>query len=129
RARECNGSERSGGDEKAMRKRRSGTGTHPPRLRPCFGPGLVQILDGERFVVEREPQLRRDEREPAPGARTDLLEPVLQPAAVLLHLTRHVAAAIARSQRLETAGRTREGADGQVPAAVGADERTPVHDS
>ena len=103
-----------------------------PRARRRLGPGLgtrlVQVLDRERLVVEREAELRGDERQPVPRVRARIcVEAVVQPAAVLLHLAGDLAAAVARAQRLEAAGGAREGADGEVPAGVGAHERAAVH--
>ena len=47
--------------------------------------------------VEREPELCGDERYPPPRPEANLLDAVGEPAAVLLHLSGHVAAAVARS--------------------------------
>src|ERR1019366_1979160 len=112
-----------------MRERRGLPRALARLRRPRLGSRFVEVLDGERLVIEREPEFRRYEREPVPGPGGDLAQPVLQPAAVLLHLTGHIAAPVARAQSLEATGRTRECADGEVPAAVGAHERAAVHDA
>ena len=91
------------------------------------GVGLAEVAHGKGGVVEGERQLLRHERDPAAGRPTDVLERDAGPAAILLHLAGDDRAAVARADGLEAARGPRQGADGEVPAAVGADESAAVH--
>src|SRR5438105_11489284 len=100
-----------------------------PRDAPLFGPRgrarLAQVLDRERFVIERERELRRDQRNVVPRVAANLLDAVREPAAVLLDLSKNLAATVRGVERLEATRRPRERADREVPSGVRADERAP----
>src|SRR5688572_24172570 len=100
----------------------------PPAIfGPAFGIGFVQVLDGERFMIEREPQLLRNEAEPAAEVIPNRREREIAPAFVLLDLPGDDGAAVGRTERLEAARRARERADGEVPTAVRRNECAAVH--
>src|SRR4051812_29253680 len=96
-----------------------------PRLRPRIRIRLVQIFDRERLVVERLRELERREPQPMPRVLSYFCAAYLAPTTILLHLAGHDGTAITPVQGLEASG-LGDGADGQVPAAVGRDQGATV---
>ena len=110
-----------------MRPGQPGAPAPPAIFGPTFGIGFVQVFDGERLVIEREAELFGNEPEPASEVASNRGESEIAPAFVLLHLSGDDRAAVGRAERLEAARGARERTDGEVPTAVGGNERTAVH--
>ena len=115
------------GEQDGARSRARPAGTSS-RLGPLRGPPRAGTR-WERLVIEREAELLRNEAEPANGVARDVRQAPGRASSVLLDLTGHDGAPVRRAQRLEAAGGACERADGEVPPAVGGDERAAVHDA
>ena len=116
-------------DEDPVHAREDAAHQRATIIGPCGRSSLVQVLDREGFVIERERELRRDQREPPAGRALDVRDAVVEPAAILLHLTGHLTTAVVGAKGLEPTRRARKRSDGEVPSRVGADERAPIHDA